>query len=62
MQSLDTSFLDKFTIVCTSFSDFKTVSQWDKLTKSANKPYYNIFSAGPYSACYVSLGQNYIYK
>lgn len=38
------------------------VSLWDKLTKKANKPYYNIFSAGLYASCYVSLGSKYHYK
>jgi hypothetical protein len=38
------------------------VSLWDELTKKANKPYYNIFSAGLSASCYVSLGDTYTYK
>jgi len=54
--------LDQYTIICTSFSDISIVSAWDKLTKKANKPYYNIFSAGLAAACYVSLGDVYTFK
>jgi hypothetical protein len=55
-------FLDKFTIICTSFTDFGTILKWDELTKKTNKPYYNITSAGIYSFCYVSLGDTYTFK
>lgn len=55
-------FLKGFTIVCTCFWEFGVVAEWDRLTKKANKPYYNIFSAGPYASCFVSLGSSYTYK
>lgn len=61
-EALSEQFLSRFTIVCTCFSDLSIVAQWDKATKKSNKPYYNIFSAGLYASCYVSLGETYSYQ
>lgn len=53
---LDANFLSKFTVVCTSFTTFRIMEKWDQASKQANVPYYNIVPVGPYSFCYVSLG------
>lgn len=48
-------------MVCTSFTNFKTMEKWDQMTKAANKPYYNLVCAGDYAFTYISLGCNYTY-
>ena len=54
-------FFEKFTIICTSFLDYEEVKKWDKITKSVNKPYYNLVSVGLYGFAYISLGAKYTY-
>lgn len=55
-------FFEKYTIICTSFTDFKLIKKWDEITKKVNKPYYNLINAGLYGFAYISLGNAYTYR
>lgn len=39
-------FLSRFSMICTSFTNFQTMEKWDQITKESNKPYYNLVCAG----------------
>jgi ubiquitin-like 1-activating enzyme E1 A len=62
VETLTAADLAKYSIVATSTSDLRLAEKWDKLTRSANIPYYNLVCCGLYSFAFVSLGSEYSFK